>query len=102
MKQLIPKDKQKLVYIKWQDAHSQGAWLTAEQLEAEIGHESWIAEEVGWIVYEDEKEIHLVCRRGLWSKADTSEYGMYQRIPKAWILKRKLVVPRNEQYKKGK
>ncbi len=92
-KTLIPKEDQKLYYVKWQDAHSQSGWLTPKQLEAEVNHEQWIAEEVGWIVYEDKHEIHLVARRGLWTSADnTSEYGMYQRIPKAWILKKRVIV----------
>jgi len=90
---VIPKDKQKLVYIRWQDAHSQSGWLSLAQLEEEVQRERWIAEEVGWVVYENKKEIHLVSRRGLWSRSGTAEYGMYQRIPKAWILKRRLIKP---------
>jgi len=92
MKKLIPKEQQQLVYVKWQDAHSQGGWLSVEELQSKIAKDMWICEEVGWIVYEDKKEIHLVSRRGLWKESNASEYGMYQRIPKAWIIKRKLVL----------
>lgn len=93
MKELIHKDKQKLIYIQWQDAHANGGWFTEQQLIDNIKRDAFICEEVGWVVYEDDKEIHLCGRRGRWSKLDfvdkTSEYGMYQRIPKTWVLKRK-------------
>lgn len=92
MKKLIPKDKQKLVYLKWQDAHANANWFTPEQLENEINREMYICEEVGWIVHEDKYEIHLCSRRSTWEKSPSVEYGQYQRIPKAWILKRKVIV----------
>jgi hypothetical protein len=68
------------------------SWQTLDVLIAEINTERWVCEEVGWIVYEDSNEIHLVGRRGMWEAPSTPEYGLYQRIPKAWIIKRKLVV----------
>lgn len=92
MKQLIPKEKQRLYYIKWQDAHHLAGWMSLEQLQNEVDKGMWIAEEVGWIVYDDEKEVHIVARRGLWTAGDTPEYGMYQRIPKAWILKKRIII----------
>lgn len=91
---MIQKNKQKLVYIQWQDAHSNGGWFTVDQLNKAISKDAFICEEIGWVVYEDKKEIHLCGRRGMWEKnasdVDTNlhEYGMYQRIPKTWILKR--------------
>jgi len=90
-KSIIEKSKQRLTYLQWQDAHSNGSWFTVEDIESKIGEEAFICEEIGWIVYEDSKEIHLCSRRGLWTgKANTQEYGMYQRIPKTWILKREV------------
>lgn len=91
---LIDKNKQQLVYLKWQDAHANGSWFSIEKLEEAISRDAFICEEIGWIVYEDKKEIHLCSRRGTWDKNKTScisEYGMYQRIPKTWILKRRVV-----------
>ncbi len=91
---MIDKKKQKLVYLKWQDAHANGSWFTEQQLKEIIKKEAFIVEEVGWIVSEDDKEIHLCSRRGAWDKNDHSniaEYGSYQRIPKTWILKRWVV-----------
>jgi hypothetical protein len=90
-KKLIPKDKQKLYYIKWQDAFGVGGWLNRDELQDKVNRDKWVCEEVGWIIYEDASEIHLVGRRGLWTQTEAAEWGMYQRIPKAWILKRKLV-----------
>lgn len=92
MKQLIPKNKQKLIYIQWQDAHSKSGWVTEEDLLKEVEKSMCLCEEVGWIVYEDKDEIHIVSRRGLWMREEAPEYGQYQRIPKAWILKKKVIV----------
>jgi hypothetical protein len=93
-KTLIPKDKQKLYYIQWQDAHANGAWFTVDQLVETINRQIWVCEEVGWIVYEDDSEVHIVARRGMWLATEdynVVEYGMYQRIPKAWIMKKRLI-----------
>ena len=92
MRQMISKDKQKLIYIRWQDASHVASWMTPDQLENSINREMLIIEQIGWIVYEDKKEIHIVSRRCLDSIVGSVEYGMYQRIPKAWILKKKVMV----------
>ena len=91
---IIPKEKQKLTYIVWQDAHSNSEWFTQEDLEETIKETACWVQEVGWIIYEDKKEIHLCSRRVSWKKKNynnVSEYGMYQRIPKTWIKKRKVI-----------
>lgn len=94
---IVEKKNQKLVYLQWQDAHANGGWFTHDGLCKAINNDAFICEEVGWIVYEDYKEIHLCGRRGLWGKkvldSETMlhEYGMYQRIPKTWIMKRKVI-----------
>lgn len=94
MKKLIPEDKQKLVYVQWQDAHANASWFTKEELEVEVNRQMCICEDVGWVVYEDKSEIHLVARRLAWKKGPKgpSSYSSYQRIPKAWILKKKVIV----------
>ena len=86
MKKLIPKDKQKLVYIRWQDAHTLGGWQTEEEITEAVNHSIFIIESIGWIIYEDEKEIHIASKRGLWNQYDSNQYGSYTRIPKAWIM----------------
>lgn len=93
---MIEKKDQKLIYLKWQDAHANSSWMTEDELKTKIKEEACICEEVGWIVYEDKKEIHICARRLAWRKEPYkgdgfSEYGMYQRIPKTWILKRKIL-----------
>ena len=91
---IIPKDKQKLIYVKWQDAFEFSGWLTEEQLEEKITQDMNIIEDVGWVVYENKKELHLVSRRGAWDRKNhnnISEYGLYQRIPRTWILERRVI-----------
>lgn len=91
---MIHKNKQKLTYLQWQDAHSNSGWFTSTQLEEKIREEAFIVEETGWIVFENGKEIHMCSRRGTWDKNkvdNMDEYGMYQRIPKTWILKREII-----------
>jgi len=91
MEGFIPKEKQELIYLKWQDAHScSGGWLSEKELKEKIEEEAFICENVGWVVYEDDREIHLVSRRSTWEKDETgdSEYGQYQRIPKTWVIDR--------------
>lgn len=93
IKKLIPKNKQKLVYLKWQDAHANANWFSSEALEEEINKEMFICEEVGWIVYEDKDSIHIIARRATWkTNLGKSDYGLYQRIPKAWIMKRRVII----------
>ena len=92
MNKLLSFKKQKLIYLKWQDAHSNASWFSEKELEKKINEQAFICEQVGWIIYEDEKEIHLISRRATWDKSsdtEIDEYGMYQRIPQTWILKRK-------------
>ena len=89
MTKIIPRDKQKIYYIQWQDAFSISGWLTEKDLEKEINEDAYICEEIGWIVHEDEREIHLVSRRATWKGGErVDEYGLYQRIPKGWIKKK--------------
>lgn len=95
MKQVIPIKDQKLIYLKWQDAHSQGGWHTKNELNKFINEDMCLCEEVGWVIYEDKDVICLAARRLAWRQKDfegeKSECGLLQRIPKAWIIGRKVV-----------
>ena len=92
-KEIIPKKKQKLTYLQWQDAHSSSSWYSLKELTNFINEEVCIIEQIGWVIYEDKKEIHLVPRRLLWDwKGEVHEYGLPQRIPKTWIMKRKRII----------
>lgn len=92
MKKLIPKDKQKLVYIRWQDAHSNSTWQTEDEITDAINCGMFIIECIGWVIFEDKDEIHIVSKRGLWNQYESNQYGSYIRIPKAWILKKKVII----------
>lgn len=87
---MIPKHKQKLTYLQWQDAYSNSSWFSHDDIQKKIAEDMFVVEEVGWIVYENKKEIHLCSRRCMADESAVAEYGMYQRIPKSWILKRKV------------
>lgn len=85
-KKMIPYDKQKLVYIKWEDAHSNSNKLTDASLQKEIEEEECICEECGWVVYEDKHEICFVQKRIKWPLCEVHQYEDYMMIPKTWLL----------------
>jgi hypothetical protein len=77
----------KLIYIKWQDACSNSGWFKGDnEVEEWCKEEMWIVEQVGWLYKETKKEIVLICRKD--GDKKTPGYGMLQKIPKTWILKR--------------
>ena len=81
----------KLTYIQWLDAHSNSGWHTREQIEKFIEESHCITEQVGWVVFEDDKILCIISRKLLWPMEDTVEFGMIQKIPKTWIKKRKVI-----------
>ena len=95
MKKAIKRKDQILIYIKWHDAHSSSGWHTPESMNEFLNSEDCIVEQVGWIIYEDKKEICLCARRIAWNREvvpDESEFGMLQKIPINWILERKILM----------
>lgn len=92
MKKAIDRKKQKIIYIKWHDAFSDGGWKTPEQVSTLINSEYCLCENIGWLIFEDAKEICISSRRLAWEtkpEEATFEYGLFQKIPKTWIVKRK-------------
>ena len=90
----IKREDQKLIYLKWHDAHASGGWYTPKATTEFLNSEICIIEQVGWVLYEDKKEIVLCARRLAWDKKtipDEHEFGMLQKIPIGWILKRKIL-----------
>lgn len=78
--------------IEWQDAHSRAGWATDRELEEFIKEEKCICEEVGWILSESKDEVVMGARRLKWrTNSLDSEWGLLQKIPKAWIKKRRLL-----------
>ena len=85
------KKNNKIYFVEWQDAHSNSGWFSKVDLERFIKRDRCICQEVGWILHEDKDEIIMASRKIKW-KDDFSdcEYGMLQKIPKAWIRKKKI------------
>jgi hypothetical protein len=81
-------DKSKIYLIEWQDAHANASWLSDKEVREFIDEEKCICQEVGWILSETKDEIVLAARTLKYRISDTDEWGMIQKIPKAWIRKK--------------
>ena len=92
---MIEHHKQELIYLKWLDAYEDGDWKSKQQIEDLIKGEDCICEDAGWVLYEDEKVLCLCSRRLTWTdvepKDNEDKYGLIQKIPKTWIVERKLL-----------
>ena len=84
-------DRNKIYYIEWHDAHCDGRWFTDRDVQEFIDKERCICQEVGWILSETKTEIVLACRKLKWKKDGDAEWGMLQKIPKAWIRRKVLI-----------
>ncbi len=84
---------QKLIYIKWHDAHSDGGWRTWKQVVDLVNEDYCICENVGWLIFEDKRELLIASRRLVWQEKnkETDELGLFQKIPKPWIIERKFI-----------
>lgn len=79
--------KHKLVYVEWCDAVANTGWFSKE-MALDWGKEThWIVRQCGWIL-EETKEYLLLGSR---NQESLEEWGNLQKIPKTWILKRKLL-----------
>jgi hypothetical protein len=103
-KKAIEREDQVLTYLKWLDAHSSSDWHSSEDVNKFLNDEDCIIEQIGWVIYEDKKEIVLCARRLAWDRKSVpheSESGMLQKIPIGWILERKiLIIPKSKKVKK--
>lgn len=79
------------IYIEWCDAvsNTEGGWRDVEDA-IEWGKEAnWVVKQVGWILEENKKYILLISKI-----ADKDQQvGHLMKIPKTWILKRKVLKP---------
>lgn len=80
----------KLIYIKWTDACSSPSWFTKEDALKWARSKDWIVENIGWLMEETDKYI-LICARRSDDVENRGEYGLLQKIPKTWIIKRKIL-----------
>jgi len=88
---MINKDPD-VYFIEWHDAHSNGGWFSKNELENFINKDKCICQEIGWILNEDKDVIVLACRRLKWAEDGDAKWGMLQKIPKAWLRKKKLLL----------
>jgi hypothetical protein len=74
--------------IIWQDAHSGSGWFYDKDVEHFINKEQCICHTVGWILNETKDEIVIASRKMRYTEDGDSQWGMLQKIPKAWIKKK--------------
>ena len=85
-------DRERIWLIEWHDAHSGNGWFSDEQVKKFIDRERCICYSVGWILSESKKEIVVAERKLKWREDEGDhEWGMLQKIPKAWIRKKVLL-----------
>lgn len=81
--------KDKVYLVEWHDAHANSGWFSDDQVQKFIDEEKCIVQEVGWILSETKDEIVMAARKIKWAEnKDVCEWGMLQKIPKAWIRKK--------------
>lgn len=83
-----------LSYIEWADSvEAVQKWHTLEEAIEWDKDVVFTVQQVGWVLKEDKDSILIAGRRNVQGTLDdiSDEYGMIQKIPKAWILKRKVL-----------
>ncbi len=82
----------KLYNVEWQDAHSDSAWLSKQEVENFINKEKCICQNIGWLISENDSEIVIASRRMKWAEDGDMKWGMVQKIPKTWIRKKEILI----------
>ena len=83
--------KDKLLYIEWGDAVSApDKWMADEDLVDWIESGGWLVKQVGFLVGETKDYIVLAAMKVDKSKYSQGFYGHVHKVPKGWIIKRKL------------
>jgi len=73
-------DEMPIVRLTWQDAKdSDGTWTDIEDI---LNHEPAVCQEVGWMVYEDDKKVIVMRSRIVGEEVG----GAYITIPKSWVM----------------
>ena len=72
-----------MVRLTWQDAQdSDGAWTPIEDI---VNHECAVAQEVGWLVHNDQEKV-IVMRSRIVAE-ELQEGGAFIAIPNSWVIK---------------
>ena len=81
----------KKYFVRWDDAVMNAGWFEGDLADEWMKNKSsHIAEEVGFLIAEDDKAIFLAGRI-LPETEDNEEFlGSLHRIPRNWILKKRL------------
>lgn len=81
-----------LLYIEWCDAVANPNWFTEDEVIewCNTGSE-WVIRQCGLLVKETPKYICLASRLKEEDGNTEKQYGGIQKIPKTWILKRKIM-----------
>jgi hypothetical protein len=81
----------KLIYLEWQDAHTQNGWQNEDDIKDFCDDHEFIIKECGWLVEENKRQI--VIGTALKEKTDYWDKQILNlhKIPKTWIKKRKIL-----------
>lgn len=79
----MAKNKQKILYIQFDDPASVDGWLTKDELVQVLEENSGDNEAVGWLVKETKKHVYISAHIGC------DKYSASLRVPKSIIHKRK-------------
>lgn len=72
-----------MVRLTWQDAQdSDGTWTEIDDI---LKHECAVAQEVGWLVHNDQEKV-IVMRSRIVAE-ELQEGGAYIAIPNSWVIK---------------
>lgn len=72
-----------MVRLTWQDAQdSDGAWTEIDDI---LNHECAVAQEVGWLVHNDQEKVIVMRSRIVAEKLQ--EGGAFIAIPNSWVIK---------------
>lgn len=81
--------KLKPIYIQWLDAVGYDTeWKYIDDAIKFCKESKWLIEELGFIIYEDDKEIGLVTMQSPQNLTQKHTVKGIQKIPKTWIKKR--------------
>jgi hypothetical protein len=79
-----------LTYIQWCDAISnERSWMSLEEAIEWAKTDSWIIDEVGWILEETDEYIVFASRIADVTNGKPETVGGVFKIPTTWILNRK-------------
>ena len=72
-----------MVRLTWQDAQdSDGTWTEIDDI---LKHECAVAQEVGWLVHNDQEKV-IVMRSRIVAE-ELQEGGAFIAIPNSWVIK---------------